>query len=127
MRLKNRWRHWHGRLALRYGRLLEQRTVERDLIRSHARGGKSLLEPSSNCAAIEPKHLRQHPHRLIHRINDSARDTVVDGFRNGSRGGKQGRVSLSSVSFELDTSSTFRRSYRLHQDGAGTPPTCRYR
>src|ERR1700680_1560791 len=76
--------HWLGRLALRYGRLLEQRTVERDIIRGHARGGESLLEPSPNSVAIERKYLRQHPHRLIHRINDGACDTLVDDFRNGT-------------------------------------------
>jgi len=43
-----------------------------------------LLEPSPNSAAIERKHLRQHPHRLFHRINDGARDPLIDDFRNGT-------------------------------------------
>jgi hypothetical protein len=45
---------------------LEQRTVERNVVRGHARGRKSLLEPSPNGVAIERKHLRQHPRRLLH-------------------------------------------------------------
>jgi len=80
----NRSWHWHDHLAHRYGRLLEERTVKRDIFRGHARGGKSLLEPSANSVAIERKHLRQNPHRLIHRINDGARDALVDDFRNGT-------------------------------------------
>jgi hypothetical protein len=43
-----------------------------------------LLEPSPNSVTIERKHLRQHPHRLIHRVNDGARDALVDDFRNGT-------------------------------------------
>jgi hypothetical protein len=93
------YRSWqrHGRLALRYGRPLEQRTVERNVVRGHARGRKSLLEPSPNGAAIECKHLRQHPHRLVHRIDDGACDALVDDFRNGTTAeGKDGIQSLRS-------------------------------
>jgi hypothetical protein len=43
-----------------------------------------LLEPSPNSVAIERKHLRQHPHRLLHGVNDGARDALVDDFRNGT-------------------------------------------
>ena len=43
-----------------------------------------MLEPSPNSLTIERKHLRQHPHRLIHRVNDGARDALVDDFRNGT-------------------------------------------
>jgi hypothetical protein len=43
-----------------------------------------LLEPSPNSVTIERKHLRQHPHRLIHRVNAGARDALVDDFRNGT-------------------------------------------
>ena len=80
----NRSWHWHDHLAHRYGRLLEERTIKRNVIRGHARGGKSLLEPSPNSVTVERKHLRHHPHGLIHRINDSARDAVVDHFGNGT-------------------------------------------
>src|SRR5215212_9011394 len=74
----------HGRLAVGYGRLIEQRTVDRNIVGGHASGGKSLLEPSPNGAAIERNHSREHHHRLIHRIDDGARDALVDDFRNGT-------------------------------------------
>ena len=82
------FRYWprrrHGRVALRSGRPLEQRTVDRNIVRGHARGRKSFFEPSPDGAAIERNHSREHPHRLIHRINDGARDALVDDFRNGA-------------------------------------------
>jgi hypothetical protein len=43
-----------------------------------------LLEPSPNSVTIERKHLRQHPYRLIHGVNEGARDALVDDFRNGT-------------------------------------------
>ena len=43
-----------------------------------------MLEPSPNSVTIERKHLRQHPHRLVHRVNDGARDALVDDFRGGT-------------------------------------------
>jgi hypothetical protein len=52
--------------------------------RGHARGGKSLFEPSPNGAVIERNHSREDHHRFIHRINDGARDALVDDFRNGT-------------------------------------------
>ena len=36
--------------------------------------------------AIEIYHPREHPHCLIHRINDGAGDALVDDFRNGTLG-----------------------------------------
>src|SRR4029450_8524354 len=80
------YRCWqrHGRGAIRYGRPFEQRTVERNIVRGHACGRKSLLEPLPNSMTIERKHLRQHPYRLIHRVNEGARDALVDDFRNGT-------------------------------------------
>ena len=74
----------HGRLALRYGWPLEQRTVERNIILGHENGRKSLFEPSPNGVAIEFYHPREHPHCLIRGINDGARDALVDDFRNGT-------------------------------------------
>jgi hypothetical protein len=43
-----------------------------------------LLEPSSNGVTTERKHLRQQPHRLLHRVNDCGGDALVDNFRNGT-------------------------------------------
>src|SRR4029453_15250219 len=80
------YRGWQrrGRGRLRYGRPFEQRTVERNIVRGHACGRKSSLEPLPNSMTIERKHLRQHHHRLIHRVNEGARDALVDDFRNGT-------------------------------------------
>ena len=36
-----------------------------------------MFEPSPNGAAIERNHSREDHHRLIHRINDGARDALV--------------------------------------------------
>jgi hypothetical protein len=63
-----------------------------DRPRRLARGRKSLLEPSPNSATMERKHLRQHPQRLLHRVDDGAGDALVDDFRNGVPGGMQGQV-----------------------------------
>jgi hypothetical protein len=42
-------------------------------------------------------HLRQHPHRLVHRIDDGACDALVDDFRNGTTAeGKDGIQSSQS-------------------------------
>ena len=52
-----------------------------------------MLEPSPNGAAIERNHSREHPHRLIHRVDDGARDALVDDFRNGTMAeSKDGRA-----------------------------------
>jgi hypothetical protein len=59
IRLCFQYRRRHGRLALQYGRPLEQRTVERRIVRGHAGGRKSLLEPSPNSVTIKRKHRRQ--------------------------------------------------------------------
>src|SRR5205807_1577363 len=79
-----RWWHRHSRLVLRYGRPLEQRTVDLNVVRRHENGGKSLLEAPPNGAAIERNHSREHPHGLVHRIDDGAGDALVDDFRNGT-------------------------------------------
>jgi hypothetical protein len=75
------WR-WNRRLAFRYGRPLKQRTVDRNIVFGHARGGKPLLEASPNGASIERNHSREYPHRLVHSFNDGAGDALVDDFRN---------------------------------------------
>jgi hypothetical protein len=59
-----------------------ERTLERGIVRGHARGRKSLLEPPPDSVTIERKHPRQHPQRLIHCVNNGARDALVDDFRN---------------------------------------------
>src|SRR5438552_16023583 len=51
-----RSRQRHARLALRYGQPLEQQTIQRNIIRGHARGRESLLEPSPNSVTIERNH-----------------------------------------------------------------------
>ena len=52
-----------------------------------------MFEPSPNSAAIKRNHSREHHHRLIHRINDDARDALVDDFRNGTMAeSKDGRA-----------------------------------
>jgi hypothetical protein len=38
----------------------------------------------SNRRPIERNHSQEDHHRLIHRINDGARDALVDDFRNGT-------------------------------------------
>jgi hypothetical protein len=43
-------------------------------------------DETPNGVAIEFYHPREHPHCLIHRINDGARDALVDDFRNGTLG-----------------------------------------
>jgi hypothetical protein len=63
-----RSRRWNRRLACRYGRPLKQRTVDRNIIFGHARGGKPLLEASPNRASIERNHSGEHPHRLVHSV-----------------------------------------------------------
>src|SRR5882757_4479959 len=86
IRLFFRYRPWQrrDRIALRYRCLIEQRTVERNIIRGHACGRESLLELSSNSVTVERNHAWEHPHRLIHSIDDGARDPLVDDFRNGT-------------------------------------------
>ena len=41
-----------------------------------------MLEPSPNGASIERNHSGEHPHRLVHSVNDGAGDALVDDFRN---------------------------------------------
>jgi hypothetical protein len=52
-----------------------------------------LLEPPPNGTAIDRNHPRKHLHSLIHRIDDSTRDALVDDFRDGTMAeGKDGRA-----------------------------------
>ena len=66
----------------------EQRMINLEIVFGHAGGGKSFLETSADRTTIERQHLRQHPDRLLHRVDDHAGDPFVDdlGHRAATKG-----------------------------------------